>query len=212
MAVGLKAVLRDSTKKSLKKQLRNEGKIPAIVYGKTIGNQNVAVEEGELMKLFLHSGLNEVIQLEVEGGQTTPVMTKEMQRDPLKKQLIHVDFKEVNMKETVEVAVPLHIIGEEVVEKHDGVVQQNMNEVHVRALPGRIPNFIELDVTHLQIGDSIKVDKLKSGVNNEYEIVDEDEEVLVTINHPQLIPDEPVAEEVTEEVTQDEEQENRTDE
>lgn len=201
MAVELKAIQRDSTKKSLKKQLRNEGKVPGILYGKTIGNQNVTVDEGDLLKLFNSAGLNEVIQLDL-GGNATSVMTQDIQRDPLKNQLIHIDFKEVNMNEAVEVAVPLHIIGEEAVEKRDGVVTHIMNEVHVRALPGHIPNHIELDVTDLQVGDSLKVDKLTVGLNAEYEVIDDGDEVLVTINHPQLVPDEPVAEEESGETTE----------
>ncbi|HSU79651.1 MAG TPA: 50S ribosomal protein L25/general stress protein Ctc, partial [Candidatus Angelobacter sp.] len=76
-----------------------------------------------------------------------------------------------------------------------GVVMQTTNELQVRSLPGDIPSFIELDVTDLQIGDSLRVSDLKSGLGITYEILDHDEEVLVTINHPQLIPDNPVVDE-----------------
>jgi len=195
MAVELKATLRDATKTSVRKQLRKEGKIPAIVYGKTVGNQTVAVDKGDLIRVFNHAGKNEVIQLDIEGKNKTSVMAQAFQVDPIKHQMIHIDFKEVNMNETVDVSVPIHILGEEAIEKKDGVVMQTTNELQVRSLPGDIPSFIELDVTDLQIGDSLRVSDLKSGLGNTYEILDHDEEVLVTINHPQLIPDNPVVDE-----------------
>ena len=195
MAVELKATLRDATKTSVRKQLRKEGKIPAIVYGKTVGNQTVAVDKGDLIRVFNHAGKNEVIQLDIEGKNKTSVMAQAFQVDPIKHQMIHIDFKEVNMNEAVEVSVPIHILGEEAIEKKDGVVMQTTNELQVRSLPGDIPSFIELDVTDLQIGDSLRVSDLKSGLGITYEILDHDEEVLVTINHPQLIPDNPVVDE-----------------
>ncbi|WEG12730.1 50S ribosomal protein L25/general stress protein Ctc [Pullulanibacillus sp. KACC 23026] len=195
MVVELKAEIRESTKKSVTNQLRKAGKVPAAVYGKTVGNQNVAIDEGALIKLFYDVGRNEVIQLQVDGQQTTSVMTQELQRDPIKRHLVHVDFKEVNMNEEVEVAVPLHVVGEDAVEKRDGVVQLHLNELHVRALPGHIPSHIDLDVTELQVGDSIKVENLKQAASQDYEIQNDEDVVLVTINHPQLAADEPVTEE-----------------
>lgn len=195
MAVELKATLRDATKKSVRKQLRKEGKVPAIVYGKTVGNQAVAVDKGDLIRVFNQAGKNEVIQLDIEGESKPSVMAHAFQTDPIKHQMIHIDFKEINMNEKVDVTVPLHILGEEAIEKKDGVVQQNVNELNVRALPGDIPSFIELDVAELQVGDSLHVSDLKSGLGNTYEVLNHDEDVLVTINHPQLIPDNPVVDE-----------------
>jgi large subunit ribosomal protein L25 len=195
MAVELKATLRDATKKSVRKQLRKQGKIPAIVYGKTVGNQTIAVDKGDLTRVFNQAGKNEVIQLDIEGKNKTSVMAQAFQVDPINHQMIHIDFKEINMNETVDVSVPLHILGEDAIEKRDGVIQQNMNELQIRALPGDIPSFIELDVTDLQIGDSMRVSDLKSGLGNTYEVLDQDDDVLVTINHPQLIPENPVDDE-----------------
>jgi large subunit ribosomal protein L25 len=195
MAVELKALLRDATKKSVRKQLRKQGKIPAIVYGKTVGNLTIAVDKGDLIRVFNNAGKNEVIQLDIEGKNKTSVMAHAFQVDPINRQMIHIDFKEINMNETVDVSVPIHILGEEAIEKRDGVVQQNVNELQIRALPGDIPSFIELDVTELQIGDSLRVSDLKSGLGNTYEVLNHDDEVLVTINHPQLIDENPVVDE-----------------
>ncbi len=194
MAVELNARVRDASKKSVGKQLRKEGRVPAVLYGKTVGNRSVSVEEGDLMKMFHHAGRNEVIELMLDGEPSTSVMTQDIQIDPIKNHLIHVDFKEINMNEAVEVSVSLHVVGEETIEKRDGVVQLHINEITVRAMPGEIPSYIELDVSELQVGDSLKVSQLIEGQSLDYEILDQPDEVLVTINHPQLIPEEPVAE------------------
>ncbi|UBH08549.1 50S ribosomal protein L25/general stress protein Ctc [Macrococcus armenti] len=182
----LKAIIRQGkqTKGSLNK-IRNEGKIPAVVYGFGANNTSVKVDEPEFIKVIREVGRNGVIELGV-GSKTIKVMVSDYQIDPIKNQITHIDFLSINMKSELTVDVVVNLTGEAVGAKEGGVVQQPLFQLSVTATPDEIPESIEVDVTELNVGDSILVGDLKA--NKSYTINNEDDEAIVSVVPPTVAP------------------------
>jgi large subunit ribosomal protein L25 len=178
----LTAQERDTSKASITRSLRKSGKIPAVFYGKTATNQPVSVDEREMVRIFHEVGRNGVIQLQV-NDKTYSVMTHDIQYDSLKREFIHLDFLEVDMASKMDVAVPIHFVGEALGAKHGAIVQHHLNELNIRALPNDIPSSIEMDVSELDVGDVLKVKDIKHGSTQE--ILNDDDDVVVSIIPPQ---------------------------
>ena len=182
MSTKLKATKRESLKKSATKEIRLDGKIPAIVYGKDKETKNIAVDNIELLKTVRDEGRNAIISLDVESDGTVDVMLHEYQIDPIKDQVIHADFYIVNMSEEMDVTVTLHFEGEAIGTKSGGVLQQPLYEIQVRAKPANIPDEITVDVTNLEIGDTLSVADLST--DGSYEILDEQDTTIATLVPP----------------------------
>lgn len=181
MAAQLTAVKRSSSKRSTVTELRRTGKIPAVVYGSDIESYPIAVEEGQFAHVVRTQGMNQVVSLSVDGDSYN-VMIKEVQREPLRNKVLHLDFGTVNMNEEIETAVPVTLEGEAPGVKEGGVLQQVLHQLTVRCLPGVIPESITVDISGLKVGDSITAGavQLPSGV----ELKHEDDEVVVNISTP----------------------------
>ncbi|MFC7322316.1 50S ribosomal protein L25/general stress protein Ctc [Halobacillus campisalis] len=189
MAITLKANQRKDLKQSVTRELRQEGNVPSVVYGKDKEPINVAVNSIELLKTVRDEGKNAIISLDIKDGSTVDVMLHEYQVDPLKDELIHADFYIVNMSEEMDVEVPVRLDGEAPGAKEDGVVQQPLYELAVRAKPADIPEEILVDISELNIGDSIMVGDLKEGRN--YEITEDENTTIVSVTPPEEMPEEP---------------------
>ncbi|SEO92913.1 LSU ribosomal protein L25P [Amphibacillus marinus] len=186
MAVKLEAKPRNDLKKSNTRRLRKEGLIPAIVYGHEKEPKSVTVNSIDLLKTVRDEGRNAIISLEVEGN-SVDVMLHDYQVEPIMDKLIHADFYIVNMAQEMDVQVPLHLEGEAQGAKDGGVLQQPLHELLVRAKPASIPEEIIINVTELNVGDSIMVADLKEGKG--YEIVEDPNTTIVTITAPTLAED-----------------------
>lgn len=199
LAVKLQASKREDLKKSNTKKIRQSGRIPAVVYGNNKGAQTISVDSIELLKTVRDEGKNAIISLDVEG-EAVDVMLHEYQIEPLKDELVHADFYIVNMSQEMDVEVIVHLEGEAPGTKEGGVLQQPLYELAVRAKPADIPEEITVDVSSLNIGDSIMVSDLKEGKN--YEILEDENTTIVSVTAPDTTEEE---EETTdEEVTEPE--------
>lgn len=160
--------------------IRREGKIPAVVYGRTSSPKTVAVDRRELQQA-LDRGANRLIALTLEG-QTTNVMVKEVQRHPLRGSILHVDFHAVALDEVINVRVPVSVHGEESVAAGGGIVQHQLREVEVSCLPGSVPGHLEVDITGLHVGEHVSAGDivLPAGVS----LVSEADEIVVTVVAP----------------------------
>lgn len=196
----LDVIEREHTKHSVTRKLRLEGKIPAVVYGKTVGNKLVAVDEGEMIRLFHSEGRNAIIQLKIGKDNPYSVMAHDIQFDHLKDEMLHIDFMEINMKSEIEAEVPFHLTGESAGEKEGGVVNQPVIHLLVKALPADLPNHIDLDISDLNVGDSRQVKDIK--IDGEYEILSDEEVVVVSIVAP-AVEEEEQSEATEEEVPAD---------
>lgn len=204
----LKAIIRKGkqTKGELNK-IRNEGKIPAVVYGYGASNTSVKVDEPEFVKVIREVGRNGVIELGV-GSKAIKVMVSDYQIDPLKNKVTHIDFLAINMKSELTVDVVVNLTGEAQGVKDGGVVQQPLFQLSVTATPDEIPETIEVDVTELNIGDSIMVGDLKA--DKAYTINNEDDEAIVSVVPPTVESEEGEATEGAETSDEDAQGEENT--
>ncbi|WP_102029467.1 50S ribosomal protein L25/general stress protein Ctc [Salirhabdus sp. Marseille-P4669] len=183
MAAILKAMERPDLRRSTTKALRNNGSIPAVVYGKGKQPITIAVDSTELVKSVRDNGRNAVFKLEVEGGDSVQAMLYEYQEDQLRNEIIHADFYQVDMSSEVEVEVPISLEGQEKIK--DGIVQQTLHQLQVRAKPSDIPEFFRIDISDLQISDTLTIGDLLQENNVGFEILGDDSTVIVSILPPQ---------------------------
>lgn len=182
------ATPRKDFKKSAKRQLRSSGKIPAIVYGKSVQSTPIHVEERDFIQMIREHGTNTLIKLMWGEGNST-VMIGEVQTNPIKNEILHIDFNQVSMNTKIKTEIPIEWVNEEksVGVKEGGVLQRQYRTVEVQCLPSNIPNSFSVDLGPLTIGDSITIGdlKLEEGV----EIQLPDDSVLVSILAPTLETD-----------------------
>lgn len=145
-------------------RLRRQGLVPAVVYGGSADGARaesvpLAVDPRAVLRiLHSESGVNTLITLRVEGEGATPVLIKEFQLDPVTHRLLHVDFYRVRMDRAVKVTVPLVVKGEaRGVRQQGGLLDFVHRELEIEALPGEIPDQIEIDVSELLVGQGIRV-------------------------------------------------------
>ena len=160
------------------RRLRATGKVPGVVYGLGADPINLTVDWRELRAaLVTEQGLNAVIHLDIEGT-TTPTLVKEMQRHPVRRNVLHVDFIRVDLDKTVDVEVSIALEGEaELVARENGVIDQQLTALLITAKPNDIPSGLSIDISALEIGGAIHVRDivLPAGVTTS---VDPDETVV----------------------------------
>ncbi|HXF57437.1 MAG TPA: 50S ribosomal protein L25/general stress protein Ctc [Actinomycetota bacterium] len=182
----LKAETRTGTGKGLARKLRAQGKVPAVVYGHGAEPLHIAVDARELYHV-LHSeaGTNVLVELRV-NGQRLLAMPREVQRDHIKGQYLHVDFLRVARDETITLEVPVHLVGESPGVKQGGVIEHHLWSLEVECLPQDVPAAIEADLSRLGMGDSLHVGDLPP--SDRYRILTPAEEVIVSVVPPQVLP------------------------
>jgi large subunit ribosomal protein L25 len=181
-----------STKSNLR-QMRASGNIPAVVYGQEIGSIQVTVNEKDInaaMKRNSHAILEAVLP----SAKQHHVLIHEFQRDSLSGKLLHIDFHQINMNESIETLVTIQFKGDPVGVKEGGILQIETHAVQVRCMPNKLPETIEVDIHELGIGDHILVSDLK--VADGIEILTEPTTMLITIlavQKPDVTLDAPAA-------------------
>src|SRR5881409_3946973 len=160
--VSLTASTRRTTGKGAARQARFRGEIPAVIYGRGRETQSLAVEAKALEKALTGvEPASTIIELAVDGKKTRALI-REIQRHPVRPDVIHVDFYEIHADEKVKLKVPVHLVGTpEGVRNGGGVLDQVMREVEIEVLPEHIPERVELDVSALAIGHSRHVRDLQ---------------------------------------------------
>lgn len=181
--ISLKATEREILGKKVKK-LRREGIIPGHVFGKKVETESVAVKAADFAKVYKEAGETGLIDLKIGEEKVRPVLIRQVQVDPVRGEILNIDFYQVNLLEKTTVNVPITLTGEEpeIVHTGEAVVIQPMMEVEVEALPADLPENIEVDITPLKaIDDAITVADLKvpSGVT----ILAEPEVVVVKLDN-----------------------------
>src|SRR4051812_11707234 len=171
-------------------RLRGEGKVPGTVYGLGTDAISVSVDWRELRHaLTTEAGLNALINIEIDGHASELTIVKELQRHPIKRNVLHIDFLRVSRDVAIEVEVPIVMIGEaEEVIRNDGLVEQAMFQLTIRAKPGSIPNELTADISGLTIGDAVRVRDLQLPAGVETEV--DPEEPVVIGQAPQAVEEE----------------------
>lgn len=154
---------REGRGKGVARRLRMKGMAPGVVYGAGREATPIALEVAQFERLLetSHGGINTLIDLEGSSNASgRTVIAKELQREPIRGSLLHVDFYEVNLREKIEVSVPVHLDGTAQGVVLGGVLDQQLREVELLCLPGAIPDDLRADVSHLELGDSLHVSEL----------------------------------------------------
>lgn len=159
----LAARARDGAGKGSARRLRAEGLVPAVVYGRHLENPvHIAIDPIAIRKaIATPHRLNTLLSLKLEGQPERLVLLKDYQQDPVSREMLHADFIDVRENEQVKVNVPLVLVGKPAGVLEGGVLSQSRRELEVLALPGAIPEKIEVDVSAMKIAQSLHINEVK---------------------------------------------------
>jgi large subunit ribosomal protein L25 len=179
------------------RRLRKEGLIPGVLYGRGHKPHPISVQERELRRVLTGGhGLHAILDVVLEGQASTHAsILKEYQVDPIRGKIEHFDLQEVRLDQPIQSSVVVELVGESVGAKAGGVLSQVSREIRVEALPMEIPDRIELDVSAMEIGDSLRLSDLATQEGVTY--LDDPETVLATVTVPTKV-EEPEVEEAEE--------------
>ena len=183
----LNAQTREAQGKGASRRLRRAGMVPGIVYGAHRDAQSIAVPANELRSSLEHEAFfSHILTLKVDGKEESVVL-KDLQRHPAKQEIWHIDLLRVVANEAIRVNVPLHFIGEDVapgVKQGGGIVDHLRNEIEIECLPANLPEFIEVDISSLELDQSVHLSEvaLPEGVTS-VDLTHENDVSLVSILH-----------------------------
>lgn len=193
--VALEGFLRKPSGKGGAHALRREGNIPAIFYGPETKPIPIYVVKHTLEKtLKKQNNENILYQLTLKGDKketVKTVMLKELQKNPIDQEILHLDFFEVSLFKEIDVTVGLKVVGKASGVEQGGILQEISRDVEIRCLPTQIPNHIEVDVSTLEIGDSIHVKDLK--LPEGIQVLSDVNQTLITVVPP-IVEEKPTAE------------------
>ena len=185
MDISLDAKVRLRTGNQLK-SLRSEGLIPGVVYGKGIPSLLVSVSDLEFTKMFKQAGENTLISLKVDDQSVRSVIIQDVSVDPVKENLIHVDFYQVKLDQKVKTEVPISFIGESrAVKDLGGTLIRQLQTVEIESLPTEIPHEIEVDISSLKtFDDNIKVGDIAFSDKDKVKILSKATDTIALISPP----------------------------
>ncbi|RKU21425.1 50S ribosomal protein L25 [Candidatus Poribacteria bacterium] len=176
---------RNAFGKQSARDLRKEGGVPAVLYGRAQDTLAIQLDARTFRQFLRTYGENVIINMEVSAGNTETVIIKEIQRHPVDKQrLIHADFIRISLDEPVTSAVPVVLVGNPPGVQEGGVLEFPLRQVTLHCLPMQMPNEITIDVGHLDIGDAVHVSELT--LDEEIDILDEPERIIATVSQPRI--------------------------
>ena len=185
------AASRKDEGKGASRRLRHAGKVPAIVYGGDAAPQSIQLDQEKTWVASQHEWFySSILDLEIDG-KVQSVLLRDMQRHPYRQIIMHLDFQRVNANEAIRVSVPLHLVNAEgsPAGKSAGVVlTQEMNEVEVTCLPGKLPESIEVDLSKMDVGDTVHLSEvvLPEGVELVVKIDDEHNPAVAVARHARV--------------------------
>ena len=186
--ITITATARDGAGKGVNRKLRAKGEIPAVVYGHNYKPVSLYVDAVEMDRMFRpgHEDMQDyqLYKLVIAGSDAkeTMVVIKDIQRDPIKDRIRHIDFFAVRMDEKIIAPVHVRIVGKAIGVKNGGILRHIIHEIKVKSLPADVPPHIDIDVTAMEIGDSVHVKDLKLSPN--VQILSDPEAGLVNIMAP----------------------------
>ena len=203
--IELKANIRTKVGNGPARALRREGKLPAVLYGPETNSILLSVGISDVEAALKKGKFGQVLlSLVIQNGETMTrsVMIKELQIHPVSKDYLHVDFYEINMDRKIRTNVPVVAKGKSKGVEAGGTLQVVRHELEVSCLPMEVPEVIEIDVTDLEIGDSIHVDEIS--LKGNIEISSEVNFTIVTVLSPTKVEEEVIEEEEEEELEEGE--------
>jgi large subunit ribosomal protein L25 len=167
-------------------------RLAAVVYGAGVGSRPITIERHEFEQLLAHDEgfASRLMKLAVDDEKPVNVIVKSLHRDPATNSILHVDFWEVAMTQSIVTSVPIHFAGEAPGVKAGGVMMHNLQHVQIEALPGDLPDSLMADISALEVGDSLHVSDIvpPKGVT----LVDSPDEILASVVAPAKVEEEVV--------------------
>ena len=198
--ITLNADLRERTGTNKAREIRNvDGMVPAIVYGDEKETLNIKLKLNELTKASENELFYTQVLLIKTEGKEEKVVLKELQRDPAKGKFLHADFQRVSSKTKLKVVIPVNFVNEEEcagVKVDGGVVAKAIREIEIMCLAGNIPESIDVDIENLNLGDSIRLTEISLPEGSEIPgLTDETDQMVVSVNAPKAVEEDPIVEE-----------------
>ena len=198
--ITLNADLRERTGTNKAREIRNvDGMVPAIVYGDEKETLNIKLKLNELTKASENELFYTQVLLIKTEGKEEKVVLKELQRDPAKGKFLHADFQRVSSKTKLKVIIPVNFVNEEEcagVKVDGGVVAKAIRDIEIMCLAGNIPESIDVDIENLNLGDSIRLTEISLPEGSEIPgLTDETDQMVVSVNAPKAVEEDPIVEE-----------------
>jgi large subunit ribosomal protein L25 len=189
---------RQGRGKNFARQIRREGKVPAVLYGKDAEPIVLSVQTRDLVSV-LHGqeSHNMLLNMKVAGEETGELlsMPKDIQFDPVDGHIVHVDFQQIHLNQTIRTEIPVHLSGTAQGVKEGGILEHILREIEIECLPMDIPEYVEIDISAMTIGDSVHVSDLDIMQNDKIEVLIESDRSVATVVAPRLEEEEEAAEE-----------------
>ena len=209
MKIEIKAKERKSKGTGASRRLRHEGTTPGILYGGVKDSISLEIDTKELFMQFRHEAFHaSILTLNLEGKKES-VILRDFQMHPVRNNIQHIDFQRINENEKISVKVPFHFINEETapgVKIEGGLVSHIMTEIDISCLPKDLPQYIEVDLGELAMGESIHLSEVTVPDGVELtSLTDENDPAITSISKPKVVVEEEIVTEASEEGEEGEE-------
>lgn len=179
---------------SSSRKMRREKLVPGIVYSKGQETKHVRVDQIDFVKVFRIVGTSSLMELEVDG-EVLPVIVKSVQRDPVKGDVIHIDFQKLDMKQKIKITVPVYLQHRDSIKIQPSVLMQMLDTIEIECLPGDIPESVGIDVSGMDFDTPLYVKDLDIVNEENVEVLTELESIICTLNEPTMEEEEEEEEE-----------------
>ena len=209
MKIEINAKIRDAKGTGASRRLRHSGKVPGILYGGENNSMSIELDSKDLFMQFKHEAFHASILTLNLDGKKEPVLLRDFQMHPVRNNIQHIDFQRINENEKISVKVPFHFINEETapgVKIEGGLVSHIMTEIDISCLPKDLPQYIEVDLGELAMGESIHLSEVTVPEGVELtSLTDENDPAITSISKPKVVVEEEIVAEASEEGEEGEE-------
>ena len=196
MKIQINANVRELKGTGASRRLRHAGKTPGVLYGGHKEATSLEIDSKELFMQFRHEAFHASILTLNLAGKKEAVILRDFQMHPVRNNIVHIDFQRINENEKISVKVPFHFINEETapgVKLEGGLISHIMTEIDISCLPKDLPQYIEVDMSALSIGDSIHLSEVKVPEGVELTTLsDENDPAITSISKPKVVVEEAV--------------------
>ncbi|MEW9123630.1 MAG: 50S ribosomal protein L25 [Thermotaleaceae bacterium] len=183
----LNASLRNEVGSNACHRIRNHGHIPAVVYGnQSRNNTTIEIDKGEIDGILRNYGTNMLLELDT-GREHAMVMIKDIQRHPVSNEIIHMDFQEISYTDAIHATIPIVLKGKQKAESKEGIIQQQLRELHVSCLPQHMPERIEVDISTLKPGHPLRIADIEFA--GELSILNQPGEIIASLTKTDKVID-----------------------
>lgn len=188
MNMQLKAEQRTDLGKGAVARARKEGWIPGVLYGQEVSNKPIRLKERDLEKTLSTQGAGALVEVQLNDKEKYAALFREIQRHPVKGNIVHFDLYQVPLTSTIQTIVPLILEGEALGVKNGGVFQNNLREVEIECVANKIPEGIKVDISDLDLGDTLKIEDIADSAD--VKILTDPDTVIATVLAPQVTEEE----------------------